>query len=276
MAGQKILLKETTKTKKSREESEVSTKNKCPECGTPYKITSVPIDIDSIGVHDIKYFEKPACDCIQKRKDREFKKTEGQKLVEKIRRLKRCGIPPIYQGKSFSNFDRSLNKAGYDKCKNFVKKFGTGSGKIGLFITGLVGTGKTHLASAIADHMARIGYRKINNSIVFCTVSDLIDGIRRSKDPYSVWDRIDACDLLILDDLGAEYITQWSKKVIQKVIDNRYRSKKATVITTNLSLEGVKTEYDERVSSRICGMCQAVVLEGEDYRLIKSSENKLF
>jgi len=247
--------------------------NRCKHCGTPYKLT--PVVYDLFGkTRDHSYYA-PYCNCKEKIEEKEKNRELGQKQASRIRSLLDCGISPVYKNKTFSNFDQSQNPIAYKKCKDYAKKFGRDSRKSGLLLIGLVGTGKTHMASAIVNYVARLRHRVIKSFIKFVSVSELIDEIRNTKNLSRYWSGVNTCDLLVLDDLGAEYSTHWSKKMVQKIIDIRYKSKKATVITTNLSIEGIKVEYEERTSSRICEMCTAAILEGDDYRLMMKNENEL-
>ena len=75
------------------------------------------------------------------------------------------------------------------------------------------------------------------------------------------------CNLLVLDDLGAESVTEWAKDLVHQIIDYRHREECPTIITTNLSLDGIKKLYGERVFSRIYEMCQGIELSGNDYRV---------
>ena len=75
-------------------------------------------------------------------------------------------------------------------------------------------------------------------------------------------------DFLVLDDLGVEKITDWSFTVLYLIIDNRYNNYKQTVITSNDTLDELAKKLGEdRIPSRICGMCTTVDMNGNDYRL---------
>ena len=132
--------------------------------------------------------------------------------------------------------------------------------------SGPVGTGKTHLAAAII----REGLKKSDTwNYRFVEVPALLSEIRagfntRSSD--SPLKMIEEADLLILDDLGAEKVTDWVREQLYLVINQRYSEMKPTVITTNDSLEELEANVSQRTVSRIMDMCDGVLLTGEDYR----------
>ena len=75
--------------------------------------------------------------------------------------------------------------------------------------------------------------------------------------------------LLVLDDLGAEKTSDWSRQVFYLLLDRRYREMKQTIITTNLSLEQIAETFDDRVASRLCEMGVTIELKGKDKRVEK-------
>ncbi len=102
--------------------------------------------------------------------ERQAKKMAGQRVAAKIRRLKDCGINDRFKDKTFSNFIRQRQPDAYDTCRGYARSFGKNK-KESLLLTGLAGTGKTHLAVAIADYIARLKHRMIDK-IIFTTVPD--------------------------------------------------------------------------------------------------------
>lgn len=116
-----------------------------------------------------------------------------------------------------------------------------------LLFSGAYGTGKTHLAAAIANQAAADGI-----DVVFQPVPDLLDWLRASYSAYSDsyqerFDRIRTVPVLILDDLGAESGTEWAGEKIFQILNYRTVNQLATVITTNAGL----SELDGRIASRL-------------------------
>ena len=74
------------------------------------------------------------------------------------------------------------------------------------------------------------------------------------------------CDLLVLDDLGAEMATTFSKSALYNLVNTRLLCKKPTIINTNLTIKEIETRYTARVASRLIGNYNANKFLGEDIR----------
>jgi DNA replication protein DnaC len=201
---------------------------------------------------------------------KEYKKGQGKNMIDKIRKIKRT-IPARFYCKTFGNFDKKKNPGGFDTCRSYAKNFieNLKSGR-GLFITGTVGTGKTHLVVAIVDYIARLLKRKGSFKIIFVTAIDLLSEIKYSYDKNNTEDIInnfETCNLLIIDDLGIEKTTDWTHELFYKIIDSRYSNLLPVIITTNLTDIEIKDKLSERIISRIYEMCKGIKLAGKDYRL---------
>jgi DNA replication protein DnaC len=117
-----------------------------------------------------------------------------------------------------------------------------------LVLTGTYGSGKTHLAAAIANYQAGLGAPPL-----FIVVPDLLDHLRATFNPNSdtSYDRrfneIKSTPLLILDDFGTQATTPWVKEKLYQLFNYRYNAELPTVITTSDDLE----EMDARIRSRV-------------------------
>jgi len=117
-----------------------------------------------------------------------------------------------------------------------------------LVITGSYGSGKTHLAAAIANYQAGLG-----NPPLFIMVPDLLDHLRATFNPKSPvpydrrFDEIRTAPMLVLDDLGTQSMTPWVKEKLYQLFNHRYNAQLPTVITTSDSLD----EMDDRIRSRM-------------------------
>ena len=83
--------------------------------------------------------------------------------------------------------------------------------------------------------------------------------------------------LLILDDLGAENNTEWSKEKIYEIIDSRYRQSKPMIITTNLTKDQLRDKLTSgdgvtRTYDRLIEMCTPIEVKGPSKRVIAASE----
>ena len=116
-----------------------------------------------------------------------------------------------------------------------------------LLYTGRYGTGKTHLAAAIANHALEKGI-----DVIFQPVPDLLDQLRMSYGSSSMsyedrFERFRTVPLLILDDLGAQSPTPWAEEKLYQIINYRYVNKLPTVVTSNVNMR----EWDGRIASRL-------------------------
>ncbi len=140
-----------------------------------------------------------------------------------------------------------------------------------IVLEGKYGSGKTHLAAAIAN--ARLAQ---GEQVIFITVPDLLDYLRsayapNAEDTYdSLFDKVKNAYLLILDDLGAENPSQWAQEKLFQLLNHRYVNRMPTVITTNVELE----QLDGRIRSRMVDpdLSSFHKLHVPDYR--RTIENK--
>ena len=102
--------------------------------------------------------------------------------------------------------------------------------------------------------------------------------LHADRDDYEeVMRRIGKYDLVVIDDFGTERTTGYGMETVQSFLDERYKSGKPTLITTNLSkqdLENPKTTEDERILSRIKEMGRILGFPKEDRRVKKSEDKK--
>lgn len=134
-----------------------------------------------------------------------------------------------------------------------------------LVFTGSYGTGKTHLAAAIANYRVEHGY-----PVLFVSVPDLLDHLRASYGPESPvsydehFEQVRTIDLLVLDDLGTQNTTPWAAEKLYQLLNYRYASRLPTVITTNQLIE----DMDPRLGSRLRDHEVVTVLQmhGPDFR----------
>lgn len=117
-----------------------------------------------------------------------------------------------------------------------------------LVLTGSYGSGKTHLAAAIANYQAGLG-----SPPMFVVVPDLLDHLRATFNPNSSvsydrrFEEVRTAPLLILDDLGTQSMTPWVREKLYQLFNYRYNAQLPTVITTSDSLD----EMDARIRSRM-------------------------
>ena len=142
-----------------------------------------------------------------------------------------------------------------------------------LIFHGKNGSGKTHLAAAIANYLRERGV-----VVLYLTVPDLLDYLRTAFAPKREWgddnlsfeDRFEAiksAPVLVLDDFGAESETPWANEKLYQILNYRTDLALPTVITTNLKLMDIEPRLRSRLGNTMLG--KVVLNAAEDYRLRK-------
>lgn len=157
----------------------------------------------------------------------------------------------------------------YKSCISYAKNFDLESQS--LYFFGRTGLGKTHLSLAIANEAIKKGY-----NVVYGSVIGFLNKMEREKfgraETFETEDILIDADLLILDDLGAEFQTAFTTSAIYNLINSRIARGVPTIISSNLSIKELKDRYPESVASRIIGNFATVEFIGSDIRQIQSQE----
>ena len=176
----------------------------------------------------------------------------------------------LHMHQTFENFDLRKGELPTYEEENLKRAFDIARGfaetpRDWLVLTGTYGTGKTHLAAAIANHRVTQG-----QPALFVVVPDLLDHLRATFNPQSTvtfdqrFEEVRRAPLLILDDLGTESATPWAREKLYQIFDYRYNARLATVITTATPIE----ELDPRLATRVLDVsrCTPFALLAPAYR----------
>ena len=148
-------------------------------------------------------------------------------------------------------------------CKEYVINFDPNASKNLLFM-GDAGLGKTHLTLSIVSGVIEKGYMPIYGSAenLFATV----ETEKFSGEGRGAYEAMLSCDLLVIDDLGAEMATTFTKSVLYNLVNTRILSRRPTIINTNLTMKQIEERYTPRISSRLIGNYECNKFLGADIR----------
>lgn len=215
------------------------------------------------GFHDGYY-----CEC--------YKNLVRQTAVEELdisKQLKKCtfdsfklDLYPNIRDEVLGISQREQMKTVFEYCREWAKDFSRSSK--GLIMLGKTGLGKTHLSLAVAGAVIEKGY-----NVYYGSVQNVMDklqkehfGKSRDNDDESITQELFEADLLILDDLGAEFSTQFTVSQFYNIINTRLVNSLPVIISTNLTIGEIEEKYSQRVASRIVGSCVPLQFCGRDIR----------
>ena len=155
----------------------------------------------------------------------------------------------------------------YDFCRDYAEHFGKSS--LNLLFRGNTGLGKTFLSACIARVVSEKGFSVVYETTVDAMAAFEAQKFRPDDETEDRVDRLTGCELLILDDLGTEMVTEFSKSALYTLINVRLLGGKKTIISTNLTLAEMEEKYSPQICSRLEGEYQDLPFVGTDIRLLR-------
>ncbi len=212
--------------------------------------------------------------------------TNGSKMCSCMKKMlvyegmKSAGIDKLFETQKFETFsldfysyDReayNLMRHYFDMCCRYATRFNESTSEC-LLLSGNTGLGKTHLSTSIAAVVIEKGFDVCYSSAQNILSDFEADRFGRSggageNDTHRYFD----CDLLIIDDLGSESITQFTVSCIYNIVNTRIVKGRPIIINTNLSQGEMRSKYTDRIASRLFGEFTPMRFQGKDIRFLKT------
>lgn len=167
---------------------------------------------------------------------------------------------------SLDNFQTTSTNQGMalNKCFDFIDRLVDGKKPARMFFYGSPGLGKSHLALSVCRYVEE----ELNKTSLFIEMPTLKDVLKASFSKESdytsheIMRALSEVDLLVLDDLGAEGITDWTKEIVFTILNSRMN--KSLLVTSNLGLQEIFSQYgDKHVDRLLQGMEKSDVFKFE-------------
>lgn len=232
----------------------------------PYCNQEVPaIEIEVLGR---KRWVQPICKCEQDAQKAELDKFVKAKEENEVRELfSISNIGDKYLNASFENFEvRPGSENAYKIAKHYAEHFDE-YGPESIMIWGEPGNGKTHLAAAVHNHLTEQG-----KVVVFISMPELLNKIKATfnednkETEEQILKALRICDLLIIDDLGAEKTSEWVQEKLFTIIDTRYKHQKPVMATSNIRPAELIDKIGKRVYDRFLELTQPIENKATSYR----------
>ncbi|WP_171012081.1 ATP-binding protein [Hathewaya histolytica] len=254
---------------KSLENKELDYKSEhCKSCGDPInklvKIMNKPMIVPVM------------CSCREKElREKEIKEKNKEKQIRLKQIINNSLMDQKFKNSTFENWDFTKGtKKMYEAGSKYADRFQSmRKESIGYLIYGKPGNGKTYTTACISNAL-------ISKMIpVICvSINSLLERIKETYNKFgedgesTILKGLANADLLIIDDLGTEQDTDWSRTKIYNILDSRYRNSLPLIVTTNLPLRELEERYEKRTYDRLLEMCTPILNDGPSIRVEKAKE----
>lgn len=153
-------------------------------------------------------------------------------------------------------------------CRTYIDEFNNEYRN--LYLYGATGVGKTFLTNCIAKELIDSSHSVIYVSAIRLFEILANNTFKKSYETNTAFDiatNLLECDLLIIDDLGTELVNSFTVSAFFNCLNERHLRQKSVIISTNLSLAELRTNYSERVFSRITSNYTLLKVYGDDLRM---------
>lgn len=235
----------------------------CPRCkDAGFLLPDVPYG-------DPRWGQLIPCDC----RHAQQRDTRLARLQEAAGGLANCTLEafdvhrPLAGVVEFAGIDfdearqRRTLQRGLQVCRDYVQQPGGW-----LYLCGPTGSGKSHLAAGTANALACAGW-----IVSYASVPHLLDFVREGYEDNSASARLASLrrvQFLLLDDIGAEKLTEWAEEALFKLINHRVLHRLATFVTSNHRLKNLPSRIASRIAGQVPGREKELFLVAGDYRFL--------
>ena len=235
----------------------------CPKCGEPQAFVVEPIHAMFDGNLHIGDIATRECRC-----KRESRKAAEMGKTAEVRRAECFKTAPAWARYTFAS-DKEYDPSSREKMLNYVSRWEeVQRGNVGLILSGDVGVGKTFYAACVANALIDKGCKVLMFPSTWIVRLEF-NAVR------AFLAEVEAADLVVIDDIGAERDTSFSLERMFDTVDARTKSRKPLIVTTNISVnemeraEGIR---ERRIYDRILSCCAPVRINGKSVREIERQE----
>lgn len=242
----------------------------CPHCGRQV----APMNITILGRNRTV---QPRCGCEWQAVKAKITEAEEKYRQDRVRQL--FSVSRLGERFTECRFETFIVRPGteiaFRMVRRYCEEFDSWKG-VAPMLWGPPGCGKSHLAAAVTHELIRRG-----KTVVFQSVPELLARIRGTygddarESERDVMAALMDCDLLVLDDLGAERVTDWVQDTLFRLIDGRYRAAKSIMVTTNLEPRDLAAILGVRMADRLIEMTIPIQMQATSYRQERARERIL-
>jgi DNA replication protein DnaC len=185
-------------------------------------------------------------------------------------------LGPRQEGATLENYqEEEGNTVALQAARDYLARFEEKERRgLGLAFQGDVGLGKTHLAAAI---VLALQHRQVFAYLLSVPIflRKLYDAMDNHTPESELITALYMPRLLVLNDLGAEHVNSWAAEKLFQVLDHRYNHLQPVLVTSNLSLNGIRQVLGARIADRLAEMCGPFLpLQGQSHRFRQAQERR--
>ena len=227
---------------------------RCKKCDAPIEC------VVNVNGKDVTMPCACKCESIKReRREMEERRLRGER--ETKRRREQCFVAGRSSLKTFEGDDGRFGHEQMDLCRRYSQRFELGVPDYGLLLFGPPDSGKTFMSCCVANDLLDRGF-----SVVMRSMPQIIQQMQGESygSKAAFRDMLQNCDLLVLDDLGAERSTSYGQEVVYAIVDGRYQSGKPMIVSTNLTRKELAYPSDvmsQRIYGRLLEVCLPVEVD---------------